>query len=137
MPHKKAVDIAPISPEALKDLMNTIWNLYPLRDTPHLYPAARRAVAQQLANGAAPQQLLDAAATYERYVARERTEPKYVKSMHLFYRDEMWRDFAVPRVHGLRREEWARSGRDLAEFDALAAAQRHTPLSNILREEPA
>lgn len=124
MPHKKAVEIAPISPEALKALMNDIWALYPLRDVPHLYQAARRAVAEQLADGAAPQQLLDAAATYARYVAKERTEPKYVKSLHLFYRDEMWRSFAVPRVHGLRREEWARSGRDLTEFDAAVSARR-------------
>ena len=123
MPQKKATDIAPISPEALRDLLHDIWHLYPTRDIPHLYQAARRTVAQQLAEGASAQQLLDAAQEYARHVQREQTPPRYVKSLHLFYKDEMWRHFAVPRVHGLTREEWARSGRDTVEFDALATTQ--------------
>jgi len=123
MPQKKATDIAPISPEALRDLLHDIWHLYPKRDIPHLYQAARRTVAQQLAEGATAQQLLSAAQEYARHVEREQTPPRYVKSLHLFFKDEMWRHFAVPRVHGLTREEWARSGRDTVEFDALATTQ--------------
>lgn len=125
MPQKKATDIAPISPEALRDLLHDIWHLYPERDIPHLYQAARRTVAQQLAAGASPQQLLDAAREYARHVEREQTPLRYRKSMHLFFKDEMWRHFAVPRVHGLTREEWARSGRDTLEFDTLADVQHY------------
>lgn len=123
MPRKKATDIALISPEALRDLVNDIWHLYPKRDIPHLYQAARRTIAEQLAGGASAQQLLDAAQEYARHVQREQTPPRYIKSLHLFYKDEMWRHFAVPRVHGLTREEWARSGRDTMEFDTLATTQ--------------
>lgn len=123
MPQKKATDIAPISPEALRDLLHDIWHLYPRRDIPHLFQAARKAVAEQLAAGASPQQLLDAAQEYDRHVQREQTPARYVKSLHLFYKDEMWRHFAVPRIHGLTREEWARSGRDTLEFDTLADVQ--------------
>ena len=123
MPQKKATDIAPISPEALRDLVNDIWHLYPKRDIPHLYQAARRTIAQQLAEGATAQQLLDAAREYERHVKREATPPRYIKSLHLFYKDEMWRHFATPRIHGMTREAWARSGRDTQEFDTLATAQ--------------
>ena len=123
MPQKKATDIAPISPEALRDLLHDIWHLYPKRDIPHLYQAARRTVADQIAAGATPQQLLDATREYARHVEREQTPPRYRKSLHLFFKDEMWRHFAVPRVHGLTREEWARSGRDTVEFDALATTQ--------------
>lgn len=123
MPQKKATDIAPISAEALRDLLHDIWHLYPKRDIPHLYQAAKRCVAQQLASGATAQQLLSAAQEYARHVHREQTPPRYVKSLHLFYKDEMWRHFNVPRVHGLTREEWARSGRDTQEFDTLATAQ--------------
>lgn len=123
MSRKRATEIANMTHEALRDLLHDIWHLYPKRDIPHLYQAARRTVADQIAAGATPQQLLDAAQEYARHVQREQTPPRYVKSLHLFYKDEMWRHFAVPRVHGLTREEWARSGRDTLEFDALATAQ--------------
>lgn len=124
MPHKKAEEIAPISPEALKALMSDIWRAYPARDFPHQYPPARRAVAEQLVRGATPQQLLESAVEYARYVKLDRTEPKYIKSLHLFYADERWKHFVVTRVNGLTREEWARSGRDLTEFDAAASPKR-------------
>lgn len=122
MPQKKAVDIAPISKEALEDFMRKVWHAYPKRDTPHLYAPARRAIAEQLAAGATEAQLLRAAAAYAQYVAQDQTPPKYVKSLHLFYKDEMWRAYDVPTVYGLTRDAWARSGRDVTEFDTLSAA---------------
>ena len=132
MSRKRATEIANMTHEALRDLLHDIWHLYPKRDIPHLYQAARRTVADQIAAGATPQQLLDAAREYARHVEREKTPPRYRKSLHLFFKDEMWRHFAVPRIHGLTLEDWARSGRDTLEFDTLADLQHQQTTAEFL-----
>jgi hypothetical protein len=56
-------------------------------------------------------------------VAREATAPKYVKGMAKFYSEEMWRAFVEVTVYGRTREQWAKSGQDVLEWDRLAAQE--------------
>lgn len=101
-----------------------IWEVYPKRDTPHLYPPALRAIRSCLEQGAAPDRLRDAAYLYAYDVLKKGVDPKYVKTIHKFYADGAWEHYvAEPRVHGRTREEWARSGQDVAEFDAMLYQQ--------------
>lgn len=46
---------------------------------------------------------------------------QYVLGAVRFYRDGVWQQYAAPRVEGRTREEWARSGQDVAVFDAAVA----------------
>jgi isocitrate dehydrogenase kinase/phosphatase len=69
-----------------------------------------------------PDNLYRAAQRYAESVLRERTEPKFVKSLHGFFSDDYWRAYDVALVEGRTREEWARSGQDVAEFDRLAGS---------------
>lgn len=97
-----------------------IWEVYPKRDTPHLYPPALRAIRACLEDGAEPERLRDAAYLYASDVLRKGTEPKYVKTIHKFYADGAWEHYVTEvRVYGRTREEWARSGQDVAEFDRI------------------
>lgn len=101
-----------------------IWEVYPKRDTPHLYPPALRAIRTCLEDGAEPERLRDAAYLYAYDVLKKGIDPKYVKTIHRFYADGAWEYYvAEPRVHGRTRDEWARSGQDVAEFDALLYQQ--------------
>lgn len=103
-----------------KQVCAAIWEVYPKRDTPHLYPPAVRAIRGCLEDGADPDRLRDAASLYASDVLRKGTEPKYVKTIHKFYADGAWEHYvAEPRVYGRTREEWARSGQDVAEFDHI------------------
>lgn len=98
-----------------------IWSVYPDRDTPHLFPVALRAIKQCLRDGADPAQLVQAAEQYARECFRKQTEPRFVRSLHRFYADGAWMTYeSVVTVHGRTREEWARSGQDVQEFDRLA-----------------
>jgi hypothetical protein len=65
--------------------------------------------------------ILRAATHYASVVAREKTEPKYVTSPARFLQDGRWKKHDIVMVHGRTRQDWARSGQDLAEFDRLAA----------------
>lgn len=101
-----------------------IWEVYPKRDTPHLYPPALRAIRACLEDGADPERLRDAAYLYAYDVLKKGVDPKYVKTIHRFYADGAWESYvAEPRVHGRTRDEWARSGQDVAEFDAMLYQQ--------------
>lgn len=99
--------------------------LYPERDTPHPFVPVRTALLALLQDGVDEDDLLIAARTYRTQVEGERTPPKYVVGPVRFYRDGMWRRFAAPRVGGLTREQWARSGRDVADFDRAVAGVAH------------
>ena len=97
-----------------------IWEVYPKRDTPHLYPPALRAIRSCLENGAEPKRMRDAAYLYAYDVLKKGIDPKYVKTIHRFYADGAWEYYVAElRVQGRTREEWARSGQDVAEFDAM------------------
>jgi hypothetical protein len=98
-----------------------IYAVYPKRDTPHLFPPALRAVTDCLKRGASPERMVEAASLYAQEVQRKQTEPRFVRTMVRFYADGAWEHYANEvRVHGRTREEWARSGQDVAEFDRLA-----------------
>ena len=107
---------------ALSDLTHAIWAVYPPRLTPHLFVPSRAAIATLLAAGVHPDNLYRAASRYAESVLRERTEPKFVKSLHGFFTDDYWRAYDITLVEGRTREEWARSGQDVAEFDPLAVS---------------
>jgi len=107
---------------ALSDLTHAIWAVYPPRLTPHLFVPSRAAIATLLAAGVSPDNLYRAAQRYAESVLRERTEPKFVKSLHGFFSDDYWRGYDITLVEGRTREEWARSGQDVAEFDRLAVS---------------
>ena len=100
-----------------------IWEVYPKRETPHLFPPAVRAIQACLAGGAEPARLVNAVMAYAVDVTRKQTEPRYVKTIHKFFADGAWEHYTqVVLVHGRTREEWARSGQDVAEFDRLVGA---------------
>jgi hypothetical protein len=103
--------------------MRQLWEVFPERDVPHLFIPAREAIVDTLLQGATPEQLVRSAQRYAAHCEKEHVEPKYVKSMQRFYADGMWEAFDVVTVHGRTRQEWARSGQDVAEFDRLAAQQ--------------
>ena len=102
---------------------NAIWDMYPKRDTPHLYPPALRAITQCLTDGADPERLFNAAVLYAQDVQKKQTEPRYVKTIHKFFADGAWEHYTqIVLVHGRTRDEWARSGQDVAEFDRMVGA---------------
>lgn len=105
-------------------LCDDIWTMYPNRDLPHLYIPFRTEIVRLLQEGVPAMALYTAAVQYADHVVKEGTEKKYVKSLHRFYADGMWASFQKVLVHGRTREEWARSGQDVAEFDRLAHQQQ-------------
>ena len=118
----KAPKVVSTQHPALSDLTHAIWAVYPPRLTPHLFVPSRAAIATLLSAGVQPDNLYRSAQRYAESVLRERTEPKFVKSLHGFFTDDYWRAYDVALVEGRTREEWARSGQDVAEFDRLAVS---------------
>ena len=109
--------------EKAQYVLRSIWSIYPPRDTPHLYPPAMRAVEEVISRGALPEVLVAAAYDYADDCRKKGTEPRYVKTIPRFFTDGAWEHYAAEvKVHGRTREEWARSGQDVAEFDRLAGA---------------
>ena len=101
-----------------------IWSVYPDRDTPLLFPPALRAIQQLLKEGADPAQLVKAAEQYAKECHRKQTEPRFVRTIGRFFGDGAWQHYGTEvLVHGRTREEWARSGQDVLEFDRIAEAQ--------------
>ena len=102
-------------------VFDEVWSLYPPRpaDSPHNYVASRKAVVTLLRTGTSSAGILRAARRYAEGVAREGTDPKYVRSITRFYDEGHWETFDVPTVYGMTREEWQSNGRDMAEFDVL------------------
>jgi hypothetical protein len=107
---------------ALRELLDALWVLYPQRAVPHNFIPTRAAVSALLSAGVPPQSLRNAADRYAKHCERERTDEKYIKSLHGFFTDDYWRAYDVAMVEGRTREEWARSGQDVAEFDRLAVS---------------
>lgn len=110
--------VMPLS-QAEDEAVKLIWDAFPARDVPHNYVMARNAIVTLMRGNVSSATLRDATMAYRKRVERERTEPKYVKSLHGFFADDYWRAFSVARVYGRTREEWIRSGQDVSEFDRL------------------
>lgn len=104
----------------------TIFDAYPKRPEPYPYPAVMREVKRLLAAGASGQALVQAAERYAQEVERKQVEPTYRIGLVRFLHDDRWQQYVIPMVHGRTREEWARSGQDVQEFDRLVINQPNT-----------
>lgn len=101
-------------------VVGDIFDVYPERDTPHPFVPTRTEVLILLKRGLDADTLIRAARNFRTYCEREQTEPKYIIGPVRFYRDGLWERYKAVTVEGRTREEWARSGQDVAEFDRLA-----------------
>lgn len=108
---------------AFKSALYDIWNNYPPRPEPYSFVATRRTVAELVQAGAQLPVLMASARKYAQHVLRSQTDKRYVKGIVSFFRDGVWEQYAQVTVHGRTREEWARSGQDVSEFDRMAQEQ--------------
>jgi len=108
----------------LVELVDALKLTYPKRPEEPPYPALLKAVDAALAAGATPHQLERAADRYRVHCQLNGTEPQYVKSLVRFLTDGVWQTYDVKTVYGRTREEWARSGQDVLEFDRLLEEAR-------------
>jgi hypothetical protein len=97
-----------------------IWRVFPQRNVPNPYVPFAEAYKALRIQGADLDRMCKAADSYAVAVVKAGTEPKFVKSPHRFFMDGTWEAYAVATVGGRTREEWARSGQDVAEFDRMA-----------------
>jgi hypothetical protein len=107
--------------QALVDAIDSLLAVYPptkhMPDFKVLIKPMRAALAKvPLAT------ILRGAEGYARECHRDGTDPKYVTSPQRWLADERWTQYDVPRIYGRTRQDWARSGQDVAEFDRLWAA---------------
>jgi hypothetical protein len=121
---KRPKETTPSNDPAVQQVMDHVWRRYPKRPEPHPFIPARKAVTETLARGASPQQLIRAVERYRAHCILNETEPQYVKSVQRFFSDDVWQTYDVQMVHGRTREEWARSGQDVLEFDRLLEETR-------------
>jgi hypothetical protein len=103
-------------------VVGDIFEVYPERTDPHPFVPTRTAVMDLLKNGEEAETLIRAARNYRSYCAREGTLKMYVIGPVRFYRDAVWTQHKEVRVEGRTREQWARSGQDVAEFDRIVGA---------------
>jgi len=97
------------------------WSTFPKRDVPSPYPLFAVAYRDLRTAGVSCDDIAKAASSYAAYVTKNGTEQKYRKTIHRFYTDESWKTFCEQTVGGRTRDEWARSGQDVEEFDKMAA----------------
>jgi hypothetical protein len=107
------------SSEAERAVLQALWTTYPKRPEPHSFPAALKALVPVLRAGVDGARIVRSVQRYAAHCLLNKTEPQYVKSMPRFFADDFWKAYDVVLVHGRTREEWARSGQDVAKFDAL------------------
>ena len=100
--------------------MKFIWLVFPKRDVPNPYVPFVESYKALRLHGADIDRMCKAADSYAAAVIKAGTDPKFVKTPHRFYADGTWEAYAVATVGGRTRDEWARSGQDVAEFDRLA-----------------
>lgn len=105
---------------ALVKLTAALEEIFPKRPDHPPFPALLKAIADTLEQGAQPDQLTRAASRYAAHCLLNNVDPQYIRSMPRFFRDGYWKQYDVLTVYGRTREEWARSGQDVAEFDQLA-----------------
>jgi hypothetical protein len=100
--------------------MKYCWEIFPKRDVPSPYPAFAAAFRELRIAGAPLDDLAKSAHGYSEYVMRNKVDPKFVKTIHRFYADDTWKAYCIATVEGRTRDEWARSGQDVIEFDLLS-----------------
>ena len=97
------------------------WATFPKRDMPTPYPLWVVAFRNLRTAGVSCDDIAKAAHSYAAYVTKNGTEQKYIKTIHRFFADDSWKAFCEQTVGGRTRDEWARSGQDVEEFDKMAA----------------
>jgi hypothetical protein len=112
----------PKPPSVEREYIDALILAYPERPEPPLYPAVRKEVNALVHSGVNMLTLVRAAERYAAHCSLNHTEKRYVKTLHRWLADGMWRTYDVLTVHGRTREEWKRSGQDVLEFDRLAGA---------------
>lgn len=101
-------------------LVGEIHRMYPPREFAYAHVPVRTEILALLKEGVHPKQLLNAARNYRRECDYHKTPKKYTTGSCAFYRDGKWRAYAQTTVYGRTREEWARSGQDVGEWDRLS-----------------
>lgn len=110
-------------PHYVREVMDKLWEIYPRREegVDHPFVPWRNEVEALLRKGAPPANIIRSAIRYRQEVDNGDVNPKYMLGPVRFYRDGHWRTYGVPVVYGMNREEWARAGKDVLEFDRLLA----------------
>ena len=105
---------------------------FPARPEPTPFPALMRVLLPILRAGASPVHLVQAAEEYAASVNKLGTASQFVRSPITLYGQGWWESYQpVPKVYGRTREEWARSGQDVAEFDRLITTLAPALLSAV------
>lgn len=107
---------------ATKAELDALGAVYPERPEPPIWPAVVKELNALLWDGVPFEKIRRCAERYAVHCRLNQTDPKYVKTLHRWLADGMWRTYDVLTVHGRTREEWKRSGQDVLEFDRLAGA---------------
>ena len=112
-----------------RQLVKELWALYPTRDGEQPYIPAERAIVALLRKDVDPRRLANAIRGYRRFLEHEGwVGTRFVRTMARFFgEEEHWLQYDVVRVYGRTREEWVKSGQDIAEFDRLAASAAQEP----------
>ena len=103
-----------------QEVVESLVGAYPERPEPVIWPAVRKEMNALAQEGVAMDRIIRAARRYATHCSLNGTEPKYVKTLHRWLADGIWKVYDVQTVHGRTREEWRRSGQDVLEFDRLA-----------------
>lgn len=104
------------------DWLLLLQEVYPLRPEPVNMVRLLKIVKAmpELKDRVVQEAALVGAKAYAHQVAVEGTEPKYVASIYRFVEEAGWRNWGLrvePRVHGLTRQQWIRTGQDVAVWD--------------------
>ena len=126
---KRPKRTTPKLPSVEREYIDALILAYPERPEPPLYPAVRREVNALVHSGVNMLTLVRAAERYAAHCALNHTEKRYVKTLHRWLADGVWRTYDVITVHGRTREEWRRSGQDVLEFDRLAGLTQPTEVA--------
>jgi hypothetical protein len=105
-----------------KECLSYCWATFPKRDVASPYPPFMAAYRDLRMDGVSCDDLATAALTYKAYVSKNQVDQKFIKTIHRFFADGSWKSYCTKLVEGRTREEWARSGQDVAEFDRLVSA---------------
>jgi hypothetical protein len=109
----------PKLPTTAREDIDALIAVYPERPEPHIWPAVLKAVNALVREGVALDRLMRSAERYAVHCKLNGTEPQYVKALHRWLNDGIWKTYDVRTLYGRTREEWIRSGQDVAEFDRL------------------
>lgn len=134
-PHLQRPNSYQIAPEE-QAICKRLYSEYPKREGDNPYLPAQKAILTLLRNGVQEVDLASAVMNYQIFCKRhKRIGTVYVKTAAKFFSDDVWREYHLQsRVDGQTREEWARSGRDLREFDARLSGRQQRFAASEMQE---